>query len=99
MTDCNGMTESLFRQLAITSIVKYWNTNAKLVSQFGQIKPTDVYITWQCKAIENFKALLGVSKNGDGMYFEFTLHANKNRCYLDVYHKETQVVVPLDRDV
>ena len=56
----------------------------------------EVYITWQCKAIENFKALLGVSREGDGMYFEFTLHAAKNQCYLDVYHKETLVVVPIN---
>ena len=98
MSDCNGMTEAFFRQLAITSVIKYWNTNDELVSNYGKIKQSDVYVTRQCKAIENFKALLGISRDGDGMYFEFTLHAAKNQCYLDCYHKETQVIVPLDQD-
>jgi len=97
MADLNGMSEAMFRQLAINSVINYWNTNDELTKVYGSIGITDVYVTWQCKAIENFKALLGVNRDGDGLYFEFTLHAAKNRCYLDVYHKETQVIVSLDR--
>ena len=97
MADLNGMTETMFRQLAINSVVKYWNNDEDLVSEYGRITNTDIYVTWQCKAIENFKALLGVNRDGDGMYFEFTLHGAKNRCYLDAYQKIDQVIVPIDR--
>ena len=95
MADLYGMDEALFRAMAVSSVVKYWNSNEDLIKQYGQISHEDVYITWQCKAIENFKALLGVSRDGDGMYFEITYHGAKHQFYLDVYHKETQVIVPM----
>lgn len=94
---CFGMTEDEFRKLAKTSVVNFWNSKGNLVRDYGLIEPNDVFVTWQCKAIENFKALLGVSRDGDDLYFEFTLHYNKNRCYLDVYHKEEQIIVDLIR--
>ena len=97
MADLNGMSESMFRQLAINSVMKYWNSNEDLVSAYGRVTNTDIYVTWQCKAIENFKALLGVNRDDDGMYFEFTLHGTKKQCYLDIYHKNDQVIVPIDR--
>ena len=97
MADLNGMSESMFRQLAINSVMKYWNSDEDLVSAYGRITNNDIYVTWQCKAIENFKALLGVNRDGDGMYFEFTLHGAKKQCYLDIYRKNGQVVVPIDR--
>ena len=96
MSDLNGMSESMFRQLAINAVMKYWNSNEDLVSAYGRITNIDIYVTWQCKAIENFKALLGVNRDGDGMYFEFTLHGAKKQCYLDIYHKNGQVVIPID---
>jgi hypothetical protein len=92
---CNGMTENEFRALAKKAVVDYWNGHDILVLTYGKIDHSDVYVTWQCKAIENFKALLGVDRNGDGLYFEFTLHAAKNQCYLDVYEKKSQVVVAI----
>ena len=95
MADLYGeMTDKMFEVLATNSIAKWWNKQENLVAQFGQIKPNEVYTTWKCKAIENFKGLFGVPRDGDGLYFEFTYHAAKNQCYLDVYKKQTQVVVP-----
>jgi len=93
MATLNGMSESEFRKLAIDSVVEWWNENNDLVEEFGDISADDVYITWQCKAIENFKALLGVSFDGDGMYFEFTQHGAKQRCYLDCYKKADHITV------
>ena len=92
---CYGMTEDAFRLLAKKAVMEYWNSDENLCADFGSITTSDIFVTWQCKAIENFKALLGVSRDGDGLYFEFTLHAAKNQCYLDVYKKQTQVVVSL----
>lgn len=97
MADLYGeMTDKKFDKLATTAIANWWNEQEELISKFGRISPDEVYTTWKCKAIENFKGLFGVPREGDGLYFEFTFHAKMNRCYLDVYHKQTQVVVPLD---
>ena len=97
MVDLYGeMTDQKFDKLATTAIANWWNEQEELVTKFGQISPDEVYTTWKCKAIENFKGLFGVPRKGDGLYFEFTFHAKMNRCYLDVYHKQTQVVIPLD---
>lgn len=97
MADLYGtMTDKKFDKLATTSIANWWNSQEDLVNKFGQVSPYEVYTTWRCKAIENFKGLFGVPRDGDGLYFEFTYHAKMNRCYLDIYHKETQVVVELD---
>lgn len=97
MADLYGeMTDKKFDKLATTAIANWWNEQEELVAKFGKVSPDEVYITWKCKAIENFKGLFGVPRDGDGLYFEFTFHAKMNRCYLDVYHKQTQVVVSLD---
>lgn len=96
MADLYGeMTDVKFNKLATTSIANWWNAQEDLVRRFGQVAPDEVYTTWSCKAIENFKGLFGVSREGDGLYFEFTYHAAKNRCYLDIYKQQEQVVVAL----
>lgn len=90
------MTDKKFNKLAVTSIVEYWNNDAFLALEYGNITTDDVYTTWQCKAIENFKGLFGVDRDGDGLYFEFTYHHAESQCYLDIYKKMSQVVVPVD---
>ena len=93
MAACNGMNEQKFRSIAKAAVVDYWNSNKKLVADFGSITSRKVYITWQCKVIQNLKALLGVSFDGDGYYFEFTWNGDENEGYLDVYKKSKHVVV------
>ena len=93
MAVCNGITEKKFRSLAIGAVVDYWNSSKTLVKQYGEIKSSKVYVTWQCKAIQNFKALLGVSFEGDGLYFEFTWNGDAKEGYLDVYKKAKNIVV------
>lgn len=93
MAICNGMTETKFRSIAKKAVVDYWNGNQKLVDKFGEITTRKVYITWQCKAIQNLKALLGVSFEGDGYYFEFTWNGDEAEGYLDVYKKQKHVTV------
>ena len=84
----NGLTENKFRSMAKNAVTEYWNSNKKLVSKFGEIKASKVYVVWQVKVIQNSKALLGVSVEGDGMYFEYTYHGDEKVAYLDVYKKE-----------
>ena len=88
------INEKQFRKLAKTAVMNYWNGNEELCKRFGDIiGPDDVYIVWQVKVIQNFKALLGVNRQGDDMYFEFTYHGEMNCCYLDAYKKQDQVVI------
>ncbi|MBR3320437.1 MAG: hypothetical protein IKG04_00605 [Exiguobacterium sp.] len=95
MAKCNGMPEQKFRSIAKKAVADYWNENQTLSKKFGKITDKKVYVVWQCKAIQNFKALLGVNFEGDGMYFEFTLNGDANEGYLDVYKKQKHVTVTL----
>lgn len=45
-----------------------------------------VYIVWNCKTLQNNKALLSTSLK-DGMYYEITLNGDKKEIYLDAYKK------------
>ena len=46
----------------------------------------DVYVVWQCKALQNWKFLLS-STLLDGMYYELTYNGDKKEWYLDAYKK------------
>lgn len=46
----------------------------------------DVYVVWQCKALQNWKALLSTNLP-DGMYYECTFNGDKNEIYFDAYKK------------
>lgn len=83
-----GLHENKFRSMAKKAVAEYWNGNSKLVDKFGEISTQKVYVVWQVKAIQNSKACLGVSCEGDGMYFEFTYNGDANEAYLDVYKKQ-----------
>lgn len=48
--------------------------------------PADVFVIWQCKTLQNHKAILAVP--GPDMYlFEVTYNGDKDELYLDVYDK------------
>ena len=88
-----GLHENKFRTMAKKAVVDYWNSQKKLVEKFGEISHQTVFIVWQVKAIQNSKALLGVSKDGDGMYFEYTYDGDNKTAYLDVYKKQKKEVI------
>lgn len=46
----------------------------------------DVFVVWQCKTLQNNKALLS-STLSDGMYYELTYNGDKKELYLDAYKK------------
>ena len=84
-----GISEDKFRSMAKKAVVEYWNGNKALLSKFGQISAKRVFVVWQVKVIQNSKALLGVSADGDGLYFEYTYNGDAKEAYLDVYKKQT----------
>ena len=50
------------------------------------ITKDEVFIVWQCKTLQNWKALLSTTLY-DGMYYEVTVNGDKNEIYLDAYKK------------
>lgn len=87
------MDEAKFKSIAKKAVAEYWNGNKNLTTRFGEITARKVYTVWQCKALQNFKALLAVNVEGDGYYFEFTWNGDVDEGYLDVYKKQRSIVV------
>ena len=46
----------------------------------------DVFVVWQCKTLQNNKALLSTTLS-DGMYYELTYNGDKKELYFDAYKK------------
>lgn len=52
----------------------------------GEPHNYEVYVVWNCKTLQNNKALLSTTLS-DGLYFEATYNGNKKELYLDAYKK------------
>lgn len=62
-------------------------TNEHLDKSDGvQITTDEVFVVWNCKTLQNNKALLS-TKLLDGMYYECTYNGDKKEIYLDAYKK------------
>lgn len=76
-------TEDQFRELATEIVSAYTDEHLDK----SDSKPDfTVFIVWQCKALQNFKALLSTTLF-DGMYYEVTYNGDKDEIYLDAYKK------------
>lgn len=80
-------TENDFRSTAKKAVAEYWNASKSLIKKYGEVTARKVYVVWQVKALQNFKALLAVNVEGDNMYFETTYNGDANVLYLDAYRK------------
>lgn len=60
-----------------------------------QITIDDVFIVWQCKTLQNNKALASTTLF-DGMYYEVTFNGDKNEIYFDAYKKWENKKIELD---
>lgn len=50
-----------------------------------RLEPSDMYVVWFCKTLQNWKALVsGVHINE---YIEVTYNGDKKETYIDVYNK------------
>lgn len=54
-----------------------------------------VYVVWQCKTLQNNKALLSTSLS-DGMYYELTYNGDKKELYFDAYKKFENRCIKID---
>ena len=79
------MNEKTFINFCKKQVVNY--TNEHLDKSDGKtITEDDVYIVWQCKTLQNNKALLS-TRLFDGMYYEITYNGDKDEAYIDAYKK------------
>ena len=46
----------------------------------------EVFVVWECKTLQNNKALLSTTLL-DGMYYELTYNGDKKELYFDAYKK------------
>lgn len=50
------------------------------------ISEFEVFVVWECKTLQNNKALLSTTL-ADGMYYELTYNGDKKELYFDAYKK------------
>lgn len=50
------------------------------------VSPENVFVVWNCKTLQNNKALLSTTLF-DGMYYEITFNGDKKEIYFDAYKK------------
>lgn len=79
------MNEKDFTQLCKETVVDYVNSHLDK-SDKTQISTEDVYIVWECKTLQNNKALVSTTLC-DGMYYELTYNGDKKELYVDAYKK------------
>lgn len=60
--------------------------NINLIPDNAIVKPSEVYVVWSTKVLQNNKALLSTPIN-DGMYYEITYNGDKDEFYFDAYKK------------
>lgn len=73
-----------FLDIAIEAVLDY----------VGEPYNYGVYVVWNCKTLQNNKALLSTDRP-DGLYFEATYNGDKKELYLDAYKKEKNVCIKL----
>ena len=79
------MTYKEFQNKCIELVNDYTNEHLDKTDN-KVITDNDVYIVWECKTLQNNKALLSTTLY-DGMYYEITFNGDKNEIYFDAYKK------------
>ena len=71
-----------FLELCNQAIIDFYKENTE-----HSIERKDIYEVWNCKTLQNNKALLSTNVR-DGMYFECTYNGDKQELYFDAYEKK-----------
>ena len=79
------MNEQEFVRLCKKAVADYANAHLDKADN-KQITEADVFVVWQCKTLQNNKALLSTTLF-DGMYYECTYNGDKKELYFDAYKK------------
>ncbi len=92
MSADKSMLDNDFRRIAKQEIIKWWNTNTFMISEYGTINIGDICTIWQCLIDGNFKAFHQVTFNGGEYYFEFIYQKQHDKYVLNVYTKIDNVI-------
>lgn len=79
------MNDKEFIELCKEKVRDYANEHLDK-SDNVQITIDNVFVVWQCKTLQNNKALLSTTLF-DSMYYELTYNGDKKELYLDAYNK------------
>lgn len=79
------MSVDKFINLAKVAVKNYTNQLEYGCKNVG-IGINDVFVVWQCKILQNHKALL-ITNLFDKLYYEVTYNGDKNEFYFDIYEK------------
>lgn len=71
-----------FESVCKKKLVDWYNANQK-----EKIDLSNVYVTWSCKTLQNYKLLASTTVSGDGIYVEYTYNGDKQELYEDIYIK------------
>lgn len=85
------MGNEQFVKVVKAAVVKYANEHIDKTDG-KQITEADVFIVWQCKTLQNNKALASTTLS-DGMYYELTYNGDKDELYFDAYKKWENVCI------
>lgn len=88
------MNEQNFIALCKRTVCNYANDHLDK-SDKKQITVDDVFVVWQCKTLQNNKALLSTTLF-DGMYYEITFNGDKHEMYFDAYKKWENKCIPVE---
>ena len=77
------MEEKIFINKCKEIVRKY---EMELLDKSDNVPEFDVFVVWQCKTLQNNKALLSTTLY-NGMYYECTYNGDKKELYLDAYKK------------
>lgn len=92
------MTDVTFVKFCKETIRDYVNKHIDKTDR-AEISTDDVFIVWQVKALQNWKALTSTTLF-DGMYYEITYNGDKGEAYIDCYKKwENFVITPVVTEV
>lgn len=87
------MSVDKFINLAKVAVRNYTNQLENVCKDIGI---NDIIVVWQCKTLQNHKALL-ITNLFDGLYYEVTYNGDKNEFYFDVYEKRENRCFKEDR--
>ena len=79
------MNTQEFLTECVNKVVTYTNNHLDK-SDKKEITANDVFVVWNCKTLQNNKALLSTTLF-DGMYYEITFNGDKKELYFDAYKK------------
>ena len=85
------MNEKDFTACVRQLVADYTNEHLDVTDK-KRILPDAVFIVWQCKTLQNHKAILA-APTPDQYLFEATYNGDKEQMYLDVYDKIGNVCI------